>query len=263
MSKLVSATYGGIFLPLYKPSIANTGAGQMTALWLAAGLPAAGVAATSFVVPTDDLTGSWPIPTSGALDFYLINAMIAGVTINLWIIYDRIGQMGGLLHNNVAVQTAGVTISSQAAAGRCAADGSDVEWFTEIYTDLGITSATVTVNVVNGLGTATSVTLAIGGASPLNRASRIQQILPGASASIAQVTSVQLSASSATAGNFGITARKRLVQLPQMIANISAPGDFASMGSAWIADAACLEIVCINSTTSTGIVQGGLKVGSA
>jgi hypothetical protein len=164
----------------------------------------------------------------------------------------------------VTVQTAAVTISSQAGQSRWAANGSDVEWFTEIYTDLGVTSATLTCNVVNGLGTATSVTVALGGASPLNRSGRIQQIMPGPNnASIAQVTSVQLSASSATAGVFGITVRKRLAQTQQAIAAIAAPGDFASIGSAWVADNACIEIVAICSTTSTGILQGGLKVGAA
>jgi hypothetical protein len=263
LDKVVAGLAAGTLLRLYKASIANQAAGYVTALWKAAGEPAAGATPGGAATPTDDLLGSWPLGDSGALDYYVLQAALGGVTIGTWMLYDRLAHMGGLSGVTTGDQAVGVDLATASGAGRCAANGSDVEWFAEIYTDIGTAAQNCTVTYTDQTDTSRTVVISIGGASPLNRASRCIQIIPNSGESIKSVTKINFATTTGTAGSWGITARKKLCYLPQLVANIANSGDFASIGAPKIADTACLEILVICSTTSTGIVQGYLKVGPA
>ncbi len=263
INKLVAALGAGVTLPVNKASIANTGAGALVSLWRATGFPAQGAIPTSFATCSDALLGTWPLGDSGALNYYVLRAFLAGASANGWVLYDRLAHMGGLNGTLTTEQSVGVNLVAAATNGRCQADGSDVEWFLEVYTDIGTSAVNATVKYQDGTDVERTVVVPLSGASPLNRAGRIVQIWPLSGYTIKSITSVQLSATTGTAGNFGVTARKRLTSLGQMIANIAPVGDFLALGAPPIADTACLELVCLCSTTATGVLQGDLKVGAA
>ena len=99
------------------------------------------------------------------------------------------------------------------------------------------------------------------GATP--RASRLYQIVPNAGTSIKKVTTLILSATTGTAGSFGVTARRRCCSIGQPIANVAPPGDFAALGAPEFKQTSCLELVALCTTTSTGIVTGEILLGTA
>jgi hypothetical protein len=176
-------------------------------------------------------------------------------------VYDRVGHMGGLVGNVATSQTVNLDIAAAITADRCAANGPCVEWYVEIYTDLGTTGAnlTVTYTDVNDAPGKTITITGFTGASPLNRSGRCVQLVPSDGIQIKSVQSVILSISSGTAGSFGITARRRLCTVGQMVANVLAPGvDAVSIGIPEIKETSCLEMLVQCSTTSTGIIQGEL-----
>ena len=178
-------------------------------------------------------------------------------------VYDRLAHMGGLSGATTGDQTVNVVLSDAYSDGRCAVDGSDVEWYAEMYTDIGTSAQTCTVTYTDQNNDTRTLTFSLGGTSPLNRASRCIQLVPAAGYSIKSITKVSIGTTTGTAGSWGITARKKLFAIGQSVANIAPPADFAAIGAPKIADTACLEVCVICSTTSTGAVIGDMKVGLA
>jgi hypothetical protein len=261
MDKLVALLASGLIDPIYKASLANAVAGQMFALWRATGMPTQGAIPGAFATCDNALAGGLALPTLGAFKGYVGKLSLQGATIGTWILYDRLGHMGGLNGTLLTAQTANVDLVTASGNGRCSAVGADVDWFIEIYTDLGATGVNATVaynDQSDGAQTATAIAL---GATP--RASHLYQILPNAGTSIKKVNTVTLSASTGTAGSFGVTARKRLTSIGQGVANIAAPGDFAAIGAPEFKQTSCLELCVLCTTTSTGIVIGEMVVGMA
>ena len=263
MNKLVAGLASGQILPIYKASIANLAAGYFASLWRATGSPAQGAIPAGAATCTDDLLGSWPLGNSDTLDYYILKMTIYGATIATWLLYDRLAHMGGLSGVTTGDQAVNVDLATAYSQGRCAVDGSDVEWFAEMYTDIGTAAQTCTVTYTDAGDANRTITFSLGGASPLNRASRCIQLIPNAGQTIKSVTKVNFGTTTGTAGSWGITARKKLSSAGQLLANIAPPGDFAAIGAPKIADTSCLELCCCCSTTSTGIVLGDLKVGAA
>lgn len=243
-----------------KASIANQAAGNMVSLWRSAGTPAQGAIPGAFATCTNSLLGAIPIPTLGAAKGHVIRWAPLGTTIGTWILFDRLAHMGGLLGTVATAQPVNVDLIEAAAAGRCAADGSDLQWFVEIYTDLGSTGVNLTANYNDQTDTPVNAALFALGATP--RASRIYQVIPNGGTSIKKVNTVQLSATTGTVGNFGVTARKRLCSLGQAYANVAPPGDYAATGNAEYKATSCLEICVQCSTTSTGALGGEIQLGA-
>ena len=263
INKVVSGLSSGTILSIYKASIANQAAGYFTALWRATGSPAQGAIPAGAATCTDDLLGSWPLGDSSTLDYYILRAALCGNIIGTWMLYDRLAHMGGLSGATTGDQTVNVSLATAYGQGRCSVDGSDLGWFAEMYTDIGTSAQTVTVTYVDQGDNTVTTTISIGGTSPLGRASRCIQIIPNSGTSIKSITKINLGTTTGAAGSWGITARKKLFAVGQLLANIAPPCDFAAIGAPKISDTSCLEICVLCSTTSTGILQGDLKVGVA
>lgn len=261
MDKLVALLAAGLDDPISKSSIANTAAGQLTALWRATGMPTQGAIPGAFAVCDNALAGGLAIPSLGALKGYIGKVALLGVTANTWIIYDRIGHMGGLSGTVTTAQTVNVDLVTASGNGRCSSVGADTEWFIDVYTDLGSTGVNATVNYNNQSDAAQNAVAIALGATP--RAARIFQIMPNGGDSIKKVNSVTLSGTTGTAGSFGVTARKRLCSVGQPLANVSPCGDFAMIGAPEFKATSCLEIVALCTTTSTGILMGEAILGTA
>lgn len=264
--KMLAAIAAGGKLPIYKSSVANMAAGYICSLWRATGSPnwAQGAIPGAAANPTGTLAGGINLPTFTSTTGRIYKFAPVGATANTWKLYDRIGHMGGLNGTTLTSQTVSLAIATPLSSGRCRSDMLDVEWYVEIYTDIGTTAAnlTVTYTDVNDASGKTIVLSGFAGASPLNRAGRCVPLIPTDGIQIKSVQSVTLSASSGTAGSFGITARVPKAQVGQLLANVAPPGtDGVSIGLPEIKDSACLEMVAICSTTSTGIVYGELVWG--
>jgi hypothetical protein len=259
--KLIAMLAAGVRRPIVKASVANQSAGQFVSLWRSAGMPTAGAIPGSFATCDNNLAGAFELPTIGALKGYIAKFGPVGVVANTFVLYDRLAHMGGLSGTVATAQTANVDIVTASSNGRCAATGSDVEWFIEVYTDMGATGVNATVSYndqSDGAQTAAAIAL---GATP--RAGRMYQIIPNAGTSIKKVNTVTLSATTGTAGSFGVTACKCLAEVGQLAVNVQGPGDFFSIGGGEYKQTSCLAMLLNATASATGVVNGMLVLGTA
>jgi len=262
--KMLAAIGGGSIIPINKGSIATQAAGYITSLWRATGTPLwqQGAIPGAAAVCTDALAGGIVLPAFGSniARIYRFAPLLA--TIGTAMLYDRLAHMGGLSGVTTGAQTVNVSVATPVGTdGRATYD--EVEWYAEMYTAIGTTAQTCTVTYTdkNDVGSKT-LTFSLGGASPLNQAGRCIKLVPTDGVNIKSIQSVSIGTSTGTAGSWGITARKRLTSVGQMLANIMAPSvDAVSIGMPQIKDNTCLEMLVQCSTTSTGIIQGELVYG--
>lgn len=264
--KMLAAIAGGGRVPINKQSVANTTAGQITSLWRAVGTPLwnQGAIPTTASTPTDATTGGIALPTFTGTTGRVYRFAPLAVTAGTFMLYDRLAHMGGLSGTTASptAQTVNLDVTTALASGRTTAN--EVEWYVEIYTDIGTTASnlTVTYTDVNDVGSKTIVLTGFTGASPLNRSGRCVKLVPTDGVQIKSIQSATLSVTSGTAGNFGFTARKLLTSVGQLTANILSPSvDAISIGLPEIKDSSCLEMLVLPSTTSTGIIYGDLVWG--
>lgn len=249
-----------------KASLANTAAGQFFSLWTATGTPGAGAAPSSTpVVPTN--------ATVGAIGF---SNQIAPATSYLawgWAAFsnavssiethDRLAQVAGASGTVTTAQTTGcaidLTTTTPSADRRGASNYSDVSWFLEIYTALGSTGVNATVAVTYDDGSTGNLAPIALGATP--RQGRMYPLVSAvAGRYIRGVVSVTLSASTGTAGNFGITATRQRTVMVAPVANFPTVSDWAALGLPELPNDSCLSMIMLCSTTSTGTVRGQGKI---
>ena len=255
---------------LDKASIANAAAGQFHSLWRATGQPGQGAIPTTAAVCQDQLIGCMNFaqqvdPSTSYLGYFEAACSISAVTLE---IHDRLMHLGGLNGTLATAQAASVNLSANLANSNLAArigdpNYSDVQWWLEWYTDTGATATTVTVNVTYNDGTTGNLTAASLAAT--RRASfllPLNGLIPAAASGkyIRAVNTVQLTATTGTAGNFGVTATRPRASLGCPVANIKWSADWASLPVSETPNNSCLFVIQIAGTTSTGTVRGGGKI---
>lgn len=157
-------------LTIYKGSISTQGANGFTSLWRASGNPAQGAIPSTAETCTKALTGTWNFTNPSSGNSYLSNLTIEGAASHQLIIYDRLQHMGGLSGTTATAQTVGISIPANRNA---AYTDPDLEWFCEIYTDIGTSGQTATVTYVDESDASQTFTFTLGGTSPLNQDSRL------------------------------------------------------------------------------------------
>lgn len=249
-----------------KASLANAAAGQFFSLWTATGVPSAGSApGTTAVVPTNATTGAIGFANQTApATSYLGWAWAAfGNTTSSVELHDRLACVSGASGIVTTAQTTGCAIdltTTDPGADRLGASNyGDVTWWLEIYTALGATGVNATVNVTyNDASTGNLAAIALG-ATP--RQGRMYPLLSAVGGRfIRGINSVTLSATTGTAGNFGITATRQRGVLASPIANFPVVADWAQIGLPEIPNNSCLSLIMLCSTTSTGTVRGQGKI---
>ncbi len=249
-----------------KASIATQLAGGFSSLWRATGNPAQGAIPGAAAVCTSALLGAIPLNNpGGGRALYLARAFLLSANNATDVQYhDRLAHMGGLSGVLTTAQTVGVDVSG---AGdnlpnrRGGTDYADVQWWAEIYTAIGTTAVTCTVTYTNAAGTTgRTTTFTIGGASPANQPSRLFPIIGNGGEYIQSIQSVQLSATTGTAGSWGITATRALAGLSLGLANAGVVADWQYLGLPRVHDSACLMLVMIPGATSTGLLYGTAKI---
>lgn len=225
--------------------------------WRSAGpFPAQGAIPTTAEICTKATLGAlanFTNPTSPAktyLDVLDIGSTVAGAHV----IYDRLAHMGGLSGTVTTAQTVNLTLPTN--PNRCDQNGYGVEWYLEWYTATGSTAVTATITYTDQDGnTGNTTTLSLPASVPASRCYLIgANGLAAGDTAIKSIQSVQLSATTGTAGNFGVTARRRIASMVTLSAGVAEPKQQSLLIE--IPDDACLEITNECTTSSTGNITG-------
>lgn len=247
-----------------KASIASQIAGGFASLWRATGTPAQGNIPTSAALCTKALLGAigFNNQTSPATSYLGWHTLATGNTNTNLEIHDRLAHFGGLSGIVTTSQnTTGLNLATLglSAERRGDANYSDVIWWLEWYTATGATASNATVSVTyDDDSTGNLAVIAVGGSVA---ASRMIQLAPAiAGRFIKGINSVTLSASTGTAGNFGITATRPRTGMSTILANKIENFTWQQLGLPEIPNDSCLFGVMLCSTTSTGTVRGQAKI---
>lgn len=251
---------------IQKASIANATAGQPMSLWRATGFPAQGAIPTTAAVCTKSLLGAIGFTDSvDPVATYLARSMLISSNTGTDVQYhDRLMHRGGLDGNITTLQTVGLdatVTTSNMVARKGAADYSDVQWWIEIYTDIGTTARNVNVNYTDANGVARVATVSIGSTTnSANRAGRLIPIFPITEANIRSIESVQIqTGGTGTVGNFGVTATVAITGIALGLGNAGTVANFAQLGMPRIRDQSCIMLIVFPGTTSTGTLYGTFK----
>lgn len=243
-----------------KASLANAVAGQIFSTWRATGVPGQGAIPTTAAICTSALTGamSFANQTAPVESYFSWAYMTPGNSSTNVEIHDRLAHMGGLSGIVTTAQGA-LTLTGLAADRLGDTNYSDVQWWLEWYTDTGATSTTATVNVTYNDDTTGNLAAITLGATA--RAARMFPLVSAVAGKfIKAVNSVTLAATTGTAGNFGITATRPRTAIPTSVLNKQEVFDWAQLGNSKIPNDACLMMLMVCSTTSTGTLRGGGKI---
>lgn len=257
-------------LVIDKASIVSQTSNSFASLWRATGQPGQGEIPGAAAVCDNTMTGAiqFTQQTSPATSYLgILEAMCsnAGSTLE---IHDRLMHMGGLNGTLTTAQTVNVDISANLAtanldARKGDANYSDVQWWLEWYTATGSTGVTATVNVTYNDGTSGNLTATVLGANrPASHMIPLNSLIPAADSGkyIRDVNTVTLSATTGTAGSFGVTATRYRAGLFQPVANARFTVDWAGLGLPEIPNSACLFCIQSTTTTSTGAVRATGKI---
>ena len=255
---------------LDKASIASQTANSYCSLWRATGQPGPGAIPTVVATCNNTTVGTIgfnqqtsPITSYGA--YLEIATGNAAMTMEL---HDRLASMGGLSGTVTTAQTVNLDISTLGATNNISerkgdSNFSDIQWWLEWYTTTGATVVNITINVTYNDGTTGALTAqSLAANRPASHLIPINSLIPSASSGkyIRGVVSVQLSATTGTVGNFGITATRPRMVLPSPIANFKSVADWAQLGLPEIYNSSALFPIVLTSTTSSGTVRGGGKI---
>lgn len=251
-----------------KASIATQVVGQYCSLWRGTGVPAQGAIPAAAAYCTKALTGAigFDNQTGPATSYVGWHTLLCATANTNLEIHDRLAHMGGLNGTLLTAQTVGVDLSTINAGGAVPAarlgdsNYSDVQWFLEWYTATGATASNATVNVTyDDASTGNLAVIAIGGTAIA--ASQMRPLIPAVNGRfIRGVNSVTLSASTATAGSFGVTATRQRTGMSVPIGNKLEIFDWAQLGLPEVANDSCLFGVMVSVATATGTIKGQGKI---
>lgn len=241
-----------------------------TSLWRATGQPGQGAIPTGAAVCNDSLLGcvgfaQQTAPSTSYLTILEAVCSNASATVE---IHDRLMHMGGLSGTVTTAQTVGIDLEANLAtddldARKGDANYSDVQWWLEWYSNTGSTAVTATVAVTYNDGSTGNLTgVSLAASRPASHMIPLNGLIPAAAAGkyIRAVTSVTLSATTATAGNFGVTATRYRGAMFLPVANARFSADWAGLGLPDILNNSCLFAAMITATTSTGTLRATGKI---
>ena len=247
-----------------KASLANAVAGQFFSLFKSGGFPAAGTNPTSAAICNQSTTGAMTFAnqTAPAKSYlaYLFGA--SGNNSASVEIVDRLCHMGGLNGTLTTGQTVNLDpVALGVSAARYGnSDLSDIQWWLEVYTQMGASGVNATINVDYTDNTSGNLTVLALGATP--RQGRIYPLnaLADPGKVIEKINTVTLSGSTGTAGDFGFCCTRTRTNINPPIANYQMVQDWAQLGLPEIANDSCLMFNVLCSTSSTGTLRGGGKI---
>ena len=243
----------------------TTVAGRSFSLWTVA--PFAGAAPTTAVGVAGTTTGCvWPYQSAGTIaagrSLRIIQHEMAAANPTMLMICDRLAHSGGLSGTVTTYQTTNLPTPPLVRY----TDGAGVWCAAEIYTQIGATGTTGTINYTNQAGTSgrTGADAPIG-VTTYREASRIVLMpLQSGDTGVRSVQGFQLKSTTSTAGNFGVTLFKPLMMVPLLSYNYEHVYDTilglsgqnpVLAGMTTPGTSACIWYVVITFTTAPGIIN--------
>lgn len=233
----------------------TTTAGRWSDLWTST--PPVGVAPTTAVAPTRSTVGALGQENpAGGSEKSIVSARFSALNPGQYMLIDRLSHQGGL---SGVVTTAQTTNLPTAALTRYTG-GDGVMIGLTIYSTVGTTATTVAATYTNHAGTGSRVTpLVVFGSTAFREAARMI-LLPLASGDTGarSVESVQVTATTGTAGNFGVTLFRPLYVfcIPDGSGVLHAGGFMTGStfgGIPAVEDDSCLSLLyCGQSTNASG-----------
>jgi hypothetical protein len=233
-------------------------AGRPASLWTYDGQPGGGVAPTAVAAPDNTTAGALPFNSAGgSRQSWMTQAWATGLVGGTLILYDRLLHIGGLSGTVTTAQTVGGSLTRNTGGA-----GNIV--FAEIYTIIGTTARTITMEYTDQSGNTgqTSTAVAIGATGFREQTRAIFLPLAAGDTGVRAVASVTLSATTGTAGNFGITVGKPIGYIG--IGAAGAPGwrDYVTglPGIPEIEAGACLSLLWVPVSTTVPEIFGGYSI---
>ena len=257
MDQLIAGLELGSRINILKASMTAEGAGTFQSLLKATGNPPGAIANP----PT--LTGECPTKaTTYSLNFsdvtignkkYIGRVNMQGSTAGSLIIYDRLWHNSGLVGNVTTDQVVNSIPLTRYT------DGRNIEIFGEIYTAIGATAATLTVNYTDMNNAAVVGTYT----HPANAESVGQMFLinpPAGAKGCKSIQSAKFSVTTGTAGNWGLVMVRRLCEVPLSLINVATVMDAFDTGMPEIQNDACICLMQMCTTTNTGNILGAIDI---
>lgn len=255
---------------LDKASIASQTANSYCSLWRATGQPGQGAIPTVVATCNNTTVGTigfnQQMSPSTSYGAYLeIATGNAAMTMEL---HDRLANMGGLNGTLTTAQSVNLDLNTLLATDNIGtrkgdANYSDVQWWLEWYTATGGTAVTATIVVTYNDGTTGNLSvISLAATRPASHMIPLNSLIPSAQSGkfIRGIVSVTLSATTGTAGNFGVTVTRPRMTLSSPFANFKFIADWAQLGLPEIYNSSAIFPIVLTSTTSTGTVRGGGKI---
>lgn len=244
-------------------------AGAFYSYWRVTGQPGQGAIPGAAAVCTPALVGSLQFTqqTAPATSYAAIleASLSSPHTLEL---HDRLVHMGGLSGTVTTAQTVGIDLNSLLGTSNISnrigdPNYSDVQWWLEWYTATGGTAVTATVAVTYNDGTTGNLTgLSLAATRPAGFMAALNNLIPAAASGkyIRGVTSVTLSATTGTAGSFGVTATRYRAGVFCPVANARFTNDWAQLGMPEIPNDSCLFTVLLTSSFTAATIRATGKI---
>lgn len=255
---LIAASAAGPSVAFQKSSLTG-GVGFFSSHFRNSGMPSSGAAApaTTGAALSRTTQGAMPIPAPSNTSYissFEASSSLPGVLY----LADRLVEFGGLS----TIVTTAQTVSALALPTR-ATSATDVELWLEVYTAGGATaSASVTASYTNQAGTSGKTATLVGGvpASGWVASRTYPMALAAGDTGVQSVQSLTIGTSSGTAGNVGLTLRRTLLTGCIPANNTSFVQGYGETDLQKCPDDACLELLSLCASGSTGLILGNFGI---
>lgn len=228
--------------------------GRYTSLWQYDGTYGNGSAPGAAAIPTNSTNGALPITNAGgSREKWLTQIFAMATTPGILLVYDRLLHISGLNATLTTDQTVQGTTPTPALTRNTGGVGNIA--FYEVYTLIGATGTTLTMTYTNSAGTTGRTSTVNIGATGFREAQRMMAIpLAAGDKGIQAIDKVKLTATTGTAGDFGITIAKPIAFIPIGTAGVPAWRDFTTglPGLPKIDTNACLAFTFLQNAATAG-----------
>jgi len=254
-----------------KANLTSQTANSYASYWRQTGTPGQGAIPGAAATCNNATTGgiNFAQQTAPATSYLAWQTMQVSTANNAVEIHDRLAHMGGLSGIVATAQTVSLDLDALLATDNIAsrigdANYSDVSWWLEWYTATGSTAVTATVNVTYNDGSSGNLTaVSLAASRPAGHMVALNSLIPAADSGkfIRDVNTVTLSATTGTAGNFGVTAtRQRTILARNYIANKAEVYEVTELGAPEIYNGSCLFPLVLTTNATAGTIRGQGKI---
>jgi hypothetical protein len=234
--------------------------GRWSSMWLYDGQPggASALPTSTPDIPTNTTAGSIdPDPFTAGKQRWLLGATATCLTTGTVMLYDRLHEQAGLSATVTTPQTVSGTLTRYNTNSTCVGN----QIWAEIYSPIGGTQTTISCIYICQDGTTkTSQSATFGGTGWLERDRMIPIPLASGDSGVQKVTSCTVTATTGTAGSFGITVLHPLTYVYITLAGVGSSKDLISgtPGVVEILPNACLAVAWYAGTTTAPQLFGSL-----